>query len=56
MAYKTPEQMLDIILSENLLTDACMTIIDGRNEYGFHAAKYLTAALKKLRRENITLH
>ena len=34
MAYKTPEQMLDIILSENLLTDACMTIIDGRNEYG----------------------
>ena len=22
MAYKTPEQMLDIILSENLLTDA----------------------------------
>ena len=54
MAYKTPEQMLDIILSENLLTDACMTIIDGRNEYGFHAAK--VPDLKKLRRENITLH
>ena len=23
MAYKTPEQMLDIILSENLLTGGC---------------------------------
>ena len=47
MAYKTPEQMLDIILSENLLTDACMTIIDGRNEYGFHAAKVPDSSLEK---------
>lgn len=39
MAYKTPEQMLNIIIEENLLTDACMTIIDGRNEYGFHAVE-----------------
>lgn len=39
MAYKTPEQMLEYILNEHLLTDACMTIIDGRNEFGFHAVE-----------------
>ena len=39
MAYKTPEQMVNLIIEENLLTDACMTIIDGRNEYGFHAVE-----------------
>ena len=57
MAYKTPEQMLDIILSENLLTDACMTIIDGRNEYGFHAAKVPDSSLEKTApgKYNITL-
>lgn len=57
MAYKTPEQMLDIILSENLLTDACMTIIDGRNEYGFHAAKVPVSSLEKTApgKYNITL-
>lgn len=48
MAYKTPEQMLDIILNENLLTDACMTIVDGRNEYGFHAMKVPEGSVKKL--------
>lgn len=48
MAYKTPEQMLDIILNENLLTDACMTIIEGRNEYGFHAMKVPAGSIKKL--------
>ena len=49
--------MLDIILSENLLTDACMTIIDGRNEYGFHAAKVPDSSLEKTApgKYNITL-
>lgn len=44
MAYKTPEQMLELIREENLLTDACMTIIDGRNEFGFHAAEEIGRA------------
>lgn len=39
MSYKTPEQMLNVIIKENLLTDACMTILEGRNDYGFHAVK-----------------
>ena len=46
MAYKTPEQMLDYILNEHLLTDACMTIIDGRNEYGFHAVEVPKNSIK----------
>lgn len=46
MAYKTPEQMLELIREENLLTDACMTIIDGRNELGFHAAEVPEGSVK----------
>ena len=46
MAYKTPEQMLELIREENLLTDACMTIIDGRNEFGFHAAEVPEGSVK----------
>lgn len=48
MAYKTPEQMLQIILNEGLLTDACMTILEGRNPYGFHAAEIPSGSVKKL--------
>lgn len=48
MAYKTPEQMLQIILNEGLLTDACMTILEGRNPYGFHAAEIPAGSVKKL--------
>ena len=47
MAYKTPEQMLEIIKTENLLTDACMTIIDGRNEFGFHATEVPDGSIKE---------
>lgn len=48
MAYKTPEQMLELILDENLLTDACMTIIDGRNEFGFHAVEVPNCCIKNV--------
>ena len=48
MAYKTPEQMLEIIKNEHLLTDACMTIIDGRNEFGFHAAEVPSGSVKDM--------
>lgn len=48
MAYKTPEQMLELILKESLLTDACMTIIDGRNEYGFHAVEIPSGSIEKV--------
>lgn len=37
MAYKKPNEMVELIIKEQLLKDACMTVIDGRNEYGFHA-------------------
>ena len=46
MTYKTPEEMIDYIVSEHLLTDACMTIIDGRNEYGFHATEIPKESIK----------
>lgn len=48
MAFKTAEQMIEIIVNEKLLADACMTIIEGRNEYGFHAAKVPAGSIKKL--------
>ncbi len=47
MAYKTPEEMLKLIVEENLLTDACMTIVDGRNEYGFHAVEIPASSIHK---------
>lgn len=47
MAYKTPEQMLEWMIEENLLTDACMTIIDGRNEFGFHAVEVPPGCIEK---------
>ena len=47
MAYKTPEEMVQLIIKENLLTDACMTIVDGRNEYGFHAVEIPASSIHK---------
>lgn len=55
MAYKTPEQMLDYILNEHLLTDACMTIIDGRNEYGFHAVEVPKNNIKNKGKGNVEI-
>lgn len=37
MAYKTAEQILNYILENSLLTDTCMTLFEGRNEFGFRA-------------------
>lgn len=48
MAYKTPEQMLQIILKEGLLTDACMTILEGRNAYGFQATEIPAGSVEKI--------
>lgn len=39
MAYKTPAQMADLVMDENLFLDACVTIVTGRNDYGFKATK-----------------
>lgn len=58
MAYKTPEQMVNLIIEENLLTDACMTIIDGRNEYGFHAVEIPPDSIRPIgrNRANVLLN
>lgn len=48
MGYKTSEQMLQTILNEGLLTDACMTILEGRNMYGFHATEVPAGSIKKM--------
>lgn len=55
MAYKTPEQMLNYIRENNLLTDACMTIIDGRNEFGFHAIEIPKESVKDLGNGNFQI-
>lgn len=48
MSYKNPGQMLEYIINNSLLTDACMTIIDGRNEYGFHAIKVPESSINRI--------
>lgn len=55
MAYKTPEQMVNLIIEENLLTDACMTIIDGRNEYGFHAVEIPPDNIRPIGRNRVNI-
>lgn len=47
MVYRTPEEMVDLIVKEHLLQDASMTILDGRNRYGFKAVEVPASSIDK---------